>query len=787
MKSIWLLAKSNLKKNKGQATTLLTIMVFVAMFITIGVAMTTGIGSFLDRRAAELNTAHFFATLSNYEVGDAQVEFIAQHPLVVATEIFDSVIGGGEITFGENTDFINFMFSTTCSTRQMNPPVPIGDSLPLVADAIFLPKFIWLQGGFALGDTLHINFMETDLYFTVAGYIEKYFFGSMMMGWTQFYVSEEMFAYMTDEFNSRPFGGVHRVMLAQVYDMATVGELSTAYMDFMMQQTGTPDLLIITTMFGDYHMMFGSHTFMTDIVSTLLLFFALVLLVVSLIIIRFRINNSIDESMVNIGILKAVGYSNRQIISSVLMQFGSISFVGGVLGIVFAQLLLPLAIGIMGALFPFAFVPEFDPVVKLLILGVILVCVLLFSLLATRRIYKLFPLVALRGGIATHSFKRNAAPLDKSRGPLALLFAIKDLWNNKRQAIAIGLVVSAISFAGASGIAMHYSININSDEFINSIAGEVFDILLDPSTSEDPDAFRQRLEARPEIYRLTKINNGIRLSVDNEMVFFDVVEDYAKKGGQSLVRGRFPVHYNEVVLGNGVMRATGKDIGDWVTIRSGGVDYEFIITGLVQSSANGGMFGGMTRYGFTRMQPLDDFALVLFVADGVCPSEFADVLRVEEGDNIGMMGVLQEVIDAQMEEMGVIFMSVTVLILAVTAAIVIATMFLVIKTAIIRKRRELGIQKALGFTTWQLMNQISLNLTPAIVIGTILGAVGGYMSYSSLFVLGMSASGIAQANLPSPLSWTIAMCIAFVALAYVVSMLVAVRIRKISAYALVTE
>ena len=786
MKSITMLAKSNLKKNKGQAITLLIIMILVATFMTVGVTMITSIGGFLNRRAEELNSAHFFAAISNYEVGDAQIEFLQNHALTADTEIFDTIMGGSEITFGENTDFINFIFSTACDTRRMNPPTPAGKYLPLTGNAIYVPKYIWIQGGFEIGDILHINFMETDVYFTVAGYVEMYFFGSMMMGWVQFYVSDEMFATLS-EIAHGTFAQVLRLKLVQVNDLTNVGALSTSYMEFMMQQTGGPDFQLVATAFGDHNMMAGSHTFFTSIVSMLMLFFALVLLIVSLIIIRFRINNSIDESMVNIGALKAIGYSNRQIIVSILLQFGGIALVGVVFGVALAQLLLPLAMGIMGALFPFAFVPPFEPVVKIALLITILISVIIFSLLATRRIYKLFPLVALRGGLATHNFKRNAVPLDTARGPLALIFAIKDLWNNKRQAFAIGLVIAAISFAAASGLAMHYSINVNNNEFLNAIAGEGFDILLDPSVSDDAVAFRQRLEARPEIHTMTEINNGIRLSVDNEMVLFDVVGDFNKLSGASLVRGRFPVHSNEITLGNGVMRTTGKDIGDWVIIRSGGQDFEFIITGLVQASANGGMFGNMTREGFTRMQQLDDYAFVLFLVDDVCPSQFAEVLREEEGEHIGMLGVFQEVVEAQMEQMGAIFMTIAIMVLAVTGAIVAATMFLVIKTAILRKRRELGIQKALGFTTWQLMNQIALNLTPAIVLGAVVGAVAGYFSYAPVFVLGMSASGIVKADLPVSITWTVVMCAALVGLAYVVSLLVAVRIRKISAYELVSR
>jgi len=45
-------------------------------------------------------------------------------------------------------------------------------------------------------------------------------------------------------------------------------------------------------------------------------------------------------------------------------------------------------------------------------------------------------------------------------------------------------------------------------------------------------------------------------------------------------------------------------------------------------------------------------------------------------------------------------------IIVVVICVVMLMLYLIVKTMIIRRRRELGIQKALGFTTLQLMNQI---------------------------------------------------------------------------------
>jgi len=114
-------------------------------------------------------------------------------------------------------------------------------------------------------------------------------------------------------------------------------------------------------------------------------------------------------------------------------------------------------------------------------------------------------------------------------------------------------------------------------------------------------------------------------------------------------------------------------------------------------------------------------------------------------------------------------------------------LFLMMKTVILRQRRSLGIQKALGFTTFQLMNQLALYFFPVIVFGIVLGGFLGAISFNPIFVGLTQYMGIMTASMPVPLGLTIATCVFLAVLAYSVAMLIAWRIRKISAYTLVTE
>jgi putative ABC transport system permease protein len=276
--------------------------------------------------------------------------------------------------------------------------------------------------------------------------------------------------------------------------------------------------------------------------------------------------------------------------------------------------------------------------------------------------------------------------------------------------------------------------------------------------------------------------------VDDIRIVSYVTEDASMFEGSILLRGRYPKHRNEIAIAAVVSRVAGKGVGDTVAVRFGDRKMDYIITGIVQYMNNGGFNGLITDEALQQIQPdyiITEFAV--YLNEGVDINAFIEEMWATHGSLIDTVLNTSEQVSAQLGSMGDVFGAVAVGIVAITALVVILTLYMVIKTAILRQRRELGIQKAVGFTTLQLMNQIALNMTPVILIGVILGAVAGYFGFNPMMIALMTGMGVVQVDLPVPFGQMIVVCIALVVLAYVVSMLIAVRIRKISAYALVSE
>lgn len=126
-------------------------------------------------------------------------------------------------------------------------------------------------------------------------------------------------------------------------------------------------------------------------------------------------------------------------------------------------------------------------------------------------------------------------------------------------------------------------------------------------------------------------------------------------------------------------------------------------------------------------------------------------------------------------------------ILVVTVAVVILALYFVINSSVIRRKREPGIQKAIGFTTFQLMNQITLGFFPPVITGVFIGSAVVIMQTNEIMSIAQRSMGIMKANFIITPGWIALFGVAVVIVSYVTSMFITYRIRKISAYAPVSE
>ena len=777
MKNTWMLTAANFRKNKGQSVSLLLFVIIATLLLNTGLIVFLRMGGFIDERAERAHMAHFTAAYAEgaESIANGQ-EFMESYPGVNEIEIMDAVGGMGDYYTNGFKNTCELFLTRMDGAQKMDAPSLIGDSRPLTGDAIYIPYFIMLGGDYKVGDRFMLNLLGVEIPFTVAGGNEEIMFGAQMNTIYRFYISDERYGDIAQRF---PQGGM-TLLSARLEDAGDTMFFQAEY----NKAVSTSGLLYDIT----YDNAKQARTMIPTIAGIITTAFAIILLAVNMIVIRFRIANSIEESMTNIGAQKAVGYKSVQIISAVATQFGLIAGVGGIVGVALSQAVIPVIMGILKPMIAMAWDRGFDPVTAAVSFALVLLAVTLIAYVSARGIGKLHPLTALRGGIGSHSFRRNPVPLDTARGPLGLLLAIKQVLRNAKQTVTIIVIVAAVTMASVAGVAINHNMSGGQGNFAKTLLGEMPEVNFMLRDGGGGEAFRDRMLGRPEVRKTFGFESATTLLVDEIGISACVVEDCSLLESTMLIYGRYPRHDNEIALGTSASKVCGKNIGDTVTVRSGENEGEYIVTGIAQFMQSNGFNGIITGGGLAGLQAGFEFTgYNVYLNDGSDVKAFIESVEAAEGDIFDAVMDMQDNLSSVMDSLSSIFAAVAAGIGAVTAFVVILVLYMVIKTAILRRRRELGIQKAVGFTTFQLMNQIALSMTPVILIGAALGAVAGYFGLNPMFVALTGGMGIVKVQLPVPIDQTLLICIALVILAYAVSLLVSWRIRKISAYALVSE
>ena len=276
---------------------------------------------------------------------------------------------------------------------------------------------------------------------------------------------------------------------------------------------------------------------------------------------------------------------------------------------------------------------------------------------------------------------------------------------------------------------------------------------------------------------------GININVD-------VAEDWNDVPEVNMLEGRRPRYDDEVVIGKKLSDSKGIMIGDMILIENGTVNFEYTVTGFAQGSENYGLFVMMNEDGSSHLGIECYKNSVNILVENNDPAKTKKVVESLEdtfGDRLYMYVDYCTALEDGSDPTVMLARVICIILVVVSLAIIWLTMMLLIKTIIIKNQKELGIKKALGFTSGQLRTELSLSMMPSIAIGISAGALAGVMNANTFLTLMLSAYGVSHSNMEAG-PWMTALVIVFgVAVSYVMVYALSRRIKKISAYSLITE
>lgn len=773
MRKLFIIARSNMRKAKGQTVAIVVLILIAALLLNLWLMLSMDYKANFDRYHDKLNAEHVTVAVDD---ADGRVKEFLTEKLETESKVkeyrLDSckhMVG----TFPYNGGMMNgefvFMDKQTAITRTIGKAEIVEESN--LKSGVYLPM-LYKSGDIKVGNKIEISIGSHPVEYTVCGFFNSIMMGSHNCALTQIILTEDKYAEL-ENLNYAPQATLCSVRL---YDKAENLNYEATL------KTTVAERFPNTRMTSNcYNIVAQSRYISQGITSAIMCVMAFLVLLIALVVIISNIVNYIQVNLKNLGVLKAVGYTSGQLVCSLLLQFLGIALIAALVGAALSYALFPAINSMMIAQTGIPYAMRFLPLPILISIVILGGAVALSVWLSARRIKKVEPIVALRSGVQTHNFKKNRVPLERTKAPLNFALALKTTLSGVKHNITMCITMLVLSLIVVFSGLMTENVIVDMKPFLNLIVGETADSAINVQ-AEAEDEFLSVLNADSRTEKAYLYNSLTVSHVGGAELMATLCDDFSKVNNQSVVyKGRFPKYGNEIAVAGKYAKEKGFKVGEEIEITANGKTENYLISGFTQITNNLGRDCLLTREGYERLGELTNVTYYINLADGVDIDAFNEEIK---GDlDAGSVNTVINVF-ATIDGAGSVYvqlMTIIVVAILVLSAIIIAfVLYLLVRTMLNNKMRDYGILKSLGFTTKQLVLQTALSFMPAIIISTIVGIIVSCIVINPLMSLFLSSMGIVKCTFSVPIVFSALAGIGLMLLAFGIACLLSLKIKKIA-------
>ena len=783
MYSLYFIAKNNLKKKKSDVAVLTGLITLAVLLLYIGISAFFHMEKVVNKAYELTNTADWY-TLTSAKAAENVAEIFENRSDV---EKFEKtpvyyVAKSEFMVKGEKSESeFSFMLAPAEEERNISWIYPEYEGV-LPDDEILLPYYMKNAFHVETGDEFSLVMNGHTYDFKVGGFHEDPLFANPMnVSVYRCYITEKRGEEIAErESGVLPYMECKAKLLEGTDSNRFLMEISDEINERIPELTQTFNFSFIWTSirYGD--------TMTASIGMGVVLVFAVLLIGIALIITRFSIGNFCEMNIKNIGILRASGYTEAQLLGSFVMEMFFISLVGSIAGLCISVLAGSYLGRLMSSLIGLSWNQGFDFKSAGMVMAVCILVAMAVAWRSSRKCIKLSILDALRSGIADHNFRKNYFPLEKSRQPLVMNLGLKSIFYAKAKNLGILLIVMLLGFACCIGFGMYQDFAVDTDNMLKLVGMEMGDVFY---LGEDLQEFGQEVETCPEVEKVLYEGSGnIKLVYGDKesSVTCDFWDRPDLLEYQAILQGRVPEFDNEIMLIGVICEELGIEIGDVVYVKGNGKETDYILCGIDQKINNMGRKALMTTAGEERLNGSSTCSqLCVYGKEGVSGEELAKLLNdtwpQEEAIEAKKMS------ESSLKPVKLVLKSLCAIFMAVTVFVVSLVVFLFLKTKIVREKKNYGVYKALGFTTGQLLMQTVLSSFPVIFLGALLGVIVCDFWGGPLVGIVLRSIGIYQYQINVVGIFKIITVVFITVTAFLVAVLTGIRIRKIQPVKLLTE
>ena len=557
MRKLFLIARSNMRKAKGQTAAIVVLILLAAILLNLWLMLSMDYKANFDRYHDKLNAEHVTLLVDDT---DNVPKFLSQ-TLENDTEVKEYrldrcmyMVGTFSYNGGQMNGQFIFMDKQTALSRSIGKAEIVEEGN--LTSGAYLPM-LYKSDDYRIGKTIELTIGSHPVTYTVCGFFNSVMMGSHNCALTQIILTQDKYAEL-EELNYAFQTTLCSVRLNEkstnlTYEAKIKAIVSESFPNTQMAS-------------NCYDIVTQSRYISQGICSAIMSAMAFFVLLIALVVIVSNIINYIQVNIKNLGALKAVGYTSGQLVLSLLLQFLGLTFIAAIIGAALSYALFP-AINIMmiaqtGIPYAIRFLP-LPVIISLIILGG---TVALPVWLSARRIKKIEPIVALRSGVQTHNFKKNRVPLEKTRAPLNFALALKTTLSGVKHNITVCITMLVLSLVVVFSGLMTENIIVDMTPFLNLIVGETADSAINVQT-EIEDDFLEVLNSDSRTEKVYLYNSLNVSHVGGVELMATLCDDFSKANNQSVVfKGRFPKFDNEIAIAAKYAKEKGFEVGNEIDI-----------------------------------------------------------------------------------------------------------------------------------------------------------------------------------------------------------------------------
>ncbi|MCR4749837.1 MAG: FtsX-like permease family protein [Lachnospiraceae bacterium] len=784
------IAKNNIKKQKSDMITFFILSALASLFIFISLSFMTGAGKVVDTCKEKINGADIFFMLTNNEAAVSKVEEVIKGNVYLKNcETERTVRCSSKYRHKGDKTWIEYPFAMCCYEDENKIQKMSIDASGYGGNEIVLPAS--LMTSFSKGDIIQIKIEENVYDLKVADFNEDNLFsGPMNIGIYKSYVSGDVYE---DILFENPTGASEwRFIKTQITDTAKKKKLDIEKLSDNMgdEFLNWYDIYVkdhpveeISINFFSSEMMKTGAMILPMMFVALVLLFAIIMFIIAIVIIDFSVKNFIMTNMKNTAIMEAAGYTVRELVMILLCQLMMIAGTGAVIGVLAGTATIGKVSVIMLVTLGLPWNQPINiPVAIFVVIGVSIVISML-TLLLGREYSRVSVLDALRGGVNTHNYKKNYFAFDKTAFPVSVTLSLKETFGRFRSQLGVIFIMMILAVSTIIGFGM--ADTYGTDEGCIALSGiDMYDadITGSEAMAESIRSMSTVRNVRMEIWMSYKYYNK---NLDQSLTTRGISDVSTIEGGY-VIDGRWPINPNEVMLAANAANKLNVKVGDVVTIKTDKVEESYIVCGLNQTFNNLGMMAYMTLDGMSKVSKLpDSMSICINLKPGVTFEAFEKEIK-EAYPEVE----ITDVNEAAHQTVGMITIGMKAfafLIAGLTILIVSFVESLIVRTNINKQWRNMGVSKALGFTSKQLIGQVMLSNMPAILIGVIVGLIVAKQAGTGLMVSSMAIFGFKKVTFTVKAVSYIYATVIIVGVALLSSAFMGRRIRTLEPVRMITE